>query len=201
MRLILASSSPRRKMLLRQICPDFDIIQPRVDEARHADEAPLRYARRLSREKAEAVRAAVNHADALILAADTVVLLPRQGSDADTGDLLGKPLDAADARRMLRLLRDRAHLVFTAFTLLKTASAPPPFTSHARTAVTMRDYSDAEIDAYINSGDPFDKAGAYAIQNETFRPVARIDGSFSNVVGLPLEETRDALRQLGFPVR
>ena len=193
MRLILASSSPRRKQLLRQIRADFDIIQPRVDETRHAGEAPLEYARRLSAEKAQAVAASLPHADALILAADTIVTLP------ESGDLLGKPDHADDARRMLRRLRGREHHVITAFTLLLTAFDPRLVTRHTRTVVTMREYSDAEIDAYIRSGDPFDKAGAYAIQSETFRPVARIAGSFSNVVGLPLTDLRHAMRQLGFP--
>ena len=118
---------------------------------------------------------------ALIIAADTIVL--------DGGALLGKPLDAGDARRMLRRLRGRAHEVVTAFTLKVAGDRPQVITGHARTVAHMRDYSDAELEAYINSGDPLDKAGAYAIQNEDFRPVARIEGSYTNVVGLPLDDS------------
>ncbi len=199
MRLILASSSPRRRQLLSQMDIDFDIIEPAIDESRHEDEAPLEYVRRLSREKAEAVAATLNAPPMLILSADTIVVLfaNKAGADQD-GELLEKPRDAADARRMLRALRARAHYVITAITLKRIGPPEQVITRHACTTVTMRDYSDAEIAAYIDSGDPFDKAGAYAIQNEAFHPVARIDGSYSNVVGLPLEEVKAALYEIGF---
>lgn len=199
MRLILASSSPRRWRLLSQTGLEFDIIEPAIDEARRAGEAPLDYARRLSREKAEAVAAALDASPALILSADTIVaLVPDAAGIAEDGELLEKPRDAADARRMLRALRARDHYVITAITLKRIGHPEQVITRHACTTVTMRDYSDAEIAAYIDSGDPFDKAGAYAIQNEVFRPVARIDGSYSNVVGLPLDEVKTALGELGF---
>ncbi|MCY4071564.1 MAG: Maf family protein [Chloroflexi bacterium] len=199
MRLILASSSPRRRQLLSQMGIDFDIIKPAIDEARREGEAPLDYARRLSREKAEAVAAALDASPALILSADTIVALAADAAGiAEDGELLEKPRDAADAGRMLRALRARAHYVITAITLKRIGPAEQVITRHARTTVYMRDYSDAEIAAYIDSGDPFDKAGAYAIQNEAFHPVARIDGSYSNVVGLPLEEVKAALYEIGF---
>ncbi len=191
MRLILASSSTRRRQLLARICSDFDIITPAIGEVRRAGEAPLAYARRLSREKAAVVLAMLDGAPALIIAADTIVL-------GQAGELLEKPRDAADARRMLSALRARAHQVITAITLQRIGCAQRVITRHALTTVTMRDYSDAEIAAYIASGDPFDKAGAYAIQNEAFHPVARIEGSYSNVVGLPLDEVRAALSELGY---
>ncbi len=202
MRLILASSSPRRRRLLSQTGLDFDIIEPAIDESRREGEAPLDYARRLSREKAEAVAAALDASPALILSADTIVALAT-GADgiAEDGELLEKPRDAADAGRMLRALRARAHYVITAITLKRIGRPERVITRHACTTVTMRDYSDAEIAAYIDSGDPFDKAGAYAIQNEVFRPVARIDGSYSNVVGLPLGEVKAALRDIGYRPR
>ena len=130
---------------------------------------------------------------ALIISADTIVL--------DGGELLGKPADAADARRMLRQLRGRAHVrSCTAFTLHRASDAPRVITRHARTLAYMRDFNDAEIEAYIASGDPLDKAGAYGIQNDAFRPVARIEGSYSNVVGLPLEALAEALTELGLAV-
>ncbi len=201
MRLILASSSPRRRQLLSRLGIDFDIIQPAIDESRRADEAPLDYARRLSREKAEAVAAALDAAPALILSADTIVILAADAAGRDeAGQLLEKPRDAADARRMLWALRTRVHQVITAITVKGMGPPERVITRHALTTVTMRDYSDAEIAAYIDSGDPFDKAGAYAIQNETFHPVARIDGSYSNVVGLPLDEVKAALREIGYPM-
>ena len=200
MRLILASSSPRRQELLTQLGLRFEIIKPEIDESRLDGENLIEYAERLSREKAEAVVNALDSSPTLVISADTIVILAADtiGVDQD-GELLGKPADAADARRMLQNLRNRAHQVITAFTVYLKAQPPRVITRHAETAVHMRDYSDAEIDAYIASGDPFDKAGGYAIQNEAFHPVARIEGSYSNVVGLPLDELQAALREVGCP--
>ncbi len=189
MKLILASSSPRRQALLTQVGLKFVVVKPEIDESRREGEAPLAYAERLSREKAAAVGASLAEEPALVIAADTIVIDPE-------GELLGKPADAADARRMLRRLRNRAHKVITAITLRRSCAPPQISTRHAQTLVHMRDYSDAEIEAYIASGDPFDKAGGYAIQSEAFRPAARIEGSYSNVVGLPLEQLLEALKQL-----
>lgn len=188
MRIILASSSPRRQELLRQLVRDFEVVKPDIDESRRFDEVLVDYAERLSREKAAAVIASLDGSPAIVIAADTIVI-DHQGA------LLGKPADAADARRMLRHLRARAHHVVTAFTVHRNSQPPQAYTGHARTAVYMRDYTEAEIDAYIASGDPFDKAGGYAIQNDSFHPVARIKGSYSNVVGLPLDELRQALHE------
>ncbi|MDE2635969.1 MAG: Maf family protein [Chloroflexota bacterium] len=190
MRIILASSSPRRQELLRQLLSGFEVIKPDIDESRLPEEDLVEYAERLSREKAAAVISSLDGRPSLVIAADTIVI-DREGA------LLGKPADAAEARRMLRHLRARAHHVVTAFTVHRNTQPPQAYSGHARTAVYMRDYTDAEIDAYIASGDPFDKAGGYAIQNESFQPVARIEGSFSNVVGLPLAELQQALNELG----
>ena len=190
MRIVLASSSPRRGELLKQLGLDFEVMKPDIDEARLAGEALVAYAERLSWQKAAAAATMLEVSPALIIAADTIVI-------DHEGGLLGKPAAAANARRMLRHLRGRDHHVVTAFTLRRTACPPRAITRHARTTVTMRDYSDAEIDAYIASGDPFDKAGGYAIQNEAFHPVARIEGSYSNVVGLPLDELQADLRAFG----
>jgi septum formation protein len=182
---ILASSSPRRRELLASLGVVFSVHKPAINEDQHPGEAPLDTVRRLSREKAEAVARQIDHS-AIILAADTVVICD--------GVLLGKPQDAEEARHMLLTLRDRDHEVCTSLTLLRPEHAP--ITEVTCTRVTMRAYTDDEIEAYIASGDPFDKAGSYAIQHPDFVPVAHIDGSYSNVVGLPLETLRTLLADL-----
>lgn len=193
MRFILASSSPRRKEIISEMIAEFEIIKPQIDETQHTGETPLDYVKRLSVEKAEAVAAKLDDA-AAILAADTVVILAADTIGIETnGEILGKPADADEARTMLKRLCDRDHRVCTAFTLLK---GDDRYTQVVCTTVTMRPYTDDEIDAYIATGDPFDKAGSYAIQHEGFHPVAKIDGSYSNVVGLPADEVRAALQQL-----
>ncbi len=200
MRFVLASGSPRRRELLASLGINFEIIKSDIDETQGADEAPYDYVRRLSIEKAETVAAKLSSA-AYILAADTVVILAADTLGVtDAGEILGKPVDAADARAMLYRLRGRDHVVCTALTLLALGDAPQRLTELTRTTVTMRDYSDAEIDAYIASGDPFDKAGGYAIQHEGFHPVERIDGSYSNVVGLPVETLKLMLERIGADV-
>ncbi|MCY3833106.1 MAG: Maf family protein [Chloroflexi bacterium] len=188
MRIILASSSPRRQQLLRELGLPFAVVKPDIDESRGDDESLLDYVKRLSLEKAEAEAVTLEDSAALVIAADTIVI-------DHEGDLLGKPADAAEARRMLRRLRNREHAVVTAFTILRTGDRPRAISGCVRTAVTMRDYSDEEIETYIASGDPFDKAGGYAIQNKSFKPVARIEGSYSNVVGLPLDELQQSLSE------
>lgn len=202
---ILASSSPRRRELLASLGIEFTIYKPEIAEAKRPDETPHEYVQRLSVEKAEAVAAQLAAADqlggpAMILAADTVVILAADtiGIEAD-GELLEKPSDAADARQMLRRLRGRPHQVVTAVTLLKLGHPTQRITRTTTTTVHMRAYSDDEIEAYIATGDPFDKAGSYAIQHEGFHPVERIEGSYSNVVGLPLETLKAALDTLGWP--
>jgi septum formation protein len=197
---ILASSSPRRRELLAGLGIAFTIIKPEIDETQRDGEAPLDYVRRLSREKAAAVATTLT-IPGTVLAADTVVIL---GADTlgidERGDILGKPADAADARQMLQRLRGRVHRVCTALTLLPVGNSTAALDGITRvtcTEVTMRDYRDTEIDAYIATGDPFDKAGSYAIQHETFAPVAHLEGSYSNVVGLPLETLREMLDTLG----
>lgn len=198
MQFVLASGSPRRRELLASLGIEFVVIKSDIDETQGADEDPYVYVRRLSGEKAQAVAARLAE-PSLVLAADTVVILA-----ADTigvtegGDVLGKPVDAADAHAMLRRLRGRGHVVCTALTLLKLDDQRQMLTDLTRTTVTMRAYTDAEIDAYIATGDPFDKAGAYAIQHEGFHPVERIDGSYSNVVGLPVETLKEMLVHIGF---
>ncbi len=181
-KLILASASPRRRDLLSRLGIPFEVVPAEIDEDFGAGR-PERVARRLAAAKAHAVAAL--RPQALVLAADTVV--------ACRGGLLGKPRDAAEAQAMLRLLRGRIHRVVTAVAVL-----PPgrrrPLVDHAVTRVTMRRYTDENIAASVARGDPFDKAGAYAIQDDTFRPVESYDGCYCNVVGLPLWT---AIRLLG----
>lgn len=208
MQLILASSSPRRRELLGSLGIPFTVIKPDIDETQRPGEPPLAYVRRLSREKAAAVGTRHVMSDAfdseIILAADTVVILGADTLGVDEhGDILGKPVDADDARNMLRRLRGRTHQVCTALTLcLIRAQNRPPLeyrTQVSRTDVTMRDYTDTEIDAYIATGDPFDKAGSYAIQHPVFQPVARIDGCYTNVVGLPVCTLKNMLAEIVWP--
>jgi MAF protein len=196
---ILASSSPRRRELITSLGINFTILKPDIDESIHEGEAPLDYVRRLSREKAAAVAAKVTD-DATILAADTIVILAADtmGIAAD-GEILGKPADPAESRAMLQRLRARPHQVCTAITLMRVGNGDPETVSDlTQTTVHMRDYTDAEIEAYIASGDPFDKAGGYAIQHEGFHPVALIDGCYNNVVGLPLCAVKRGLAQIGW---
>lgn len=184
--LILASASPRRRAFMRQLGLAFETVVADIDETPLADEKPEVLATRLAAVKAAAVshRVGRSRGEALIVASDTVVALE--------GHLLGKPADEADAERMLRLLRGRAHQVHTAITVLATAAGGQQ-TRLNTTTVTMRAYNDDEIAAYIATGDPMDKAGAYAIQHPTFAPVAILDGCFSGVMGFPLGDLRDLL--------
>lgn len=174
--LVLASSSPRRQTLLQLLGLPFRTRPANVDESPLPAEQPLEYALRLACEKARTTAAAVG-AGYFVLAADTIVV--------DQGQVLDKPVDAAAARRTLLQLRGRTHQVFTAL-----AVQPPDgqlrLTDVCETRVRMRPYSPAEIECYIDSGDPFDKAGAYAIQHPQFQPVEKLEGCYANVVGLPL---------------
>lgn len=194
--LVLASSSPRRKELLAGLGVSYSVYKPQVDETPRVGEPPLAYVARLALEKAQAVATQVQ-GEGVVLAADTVVILAADtiGVDAQ-GEILGKPADANEARAMLRALRGRDHLVVTAFVLLPL-NGGEPIQQLVKTTVTMRDYTDEEIEAYIATGDPFDKAGSYAIQHPEFRPVAALNGSYTNVVGLPVDEVRAALIQVG----
>ncbi|MEM9952123.1 MAG: Maf family nucleotide pyrophosphatase [Chloroflexota bacterium] len=199
MRFILASSSPRRRAIISEMIDEFEIIKPDIDETQHNNEAPLAYVKRLSREKAQAVAEQVLADDATILAADTVVILAADTIGIEeNGEILGKPIDADDAKAMLTRLRNRPHFVCTAFTLMRGRYH---VTEVVSTKVHMRDYSDAEIDAYIATGDLFDKAGSYAIQHEGFHPVREIEGSYSNVVGLPADEVRQELIRAGIAIK
>ena len=172
--LILASNSPRRRQLLALTGWNFTVSAADVDESVLANESPTDYVLRLAETKARAVKA---DADQLILAADTTVV--------DGTDILGKPGDSAEAIAMLKRLRGHSHQVYTGIALFRPSDGLL-LKDLCLTDVPMRDYSDEEIDAYVQTGDPLDKAGAYAIQHPEFQPVARMDGCFASVMGLPV---------------
>ena len=172
--LILASNSPRRRQLLALTGMPFVVSVANVDESQLANENPADYVLRLAETKARAIQA---QADQVILAADTTVV--------DGSDILGKPRDEAEAIQMLTRLRGHTHQVYTGIALLRVRDGLL-LKDLCITDVPMRDYSDEELRAYVESGDPLDKAGAYAIQHPGFRPVARMDGCFASVMGLPV---------------
>ena len=213
--LILASSSPRRQELLREIGIPFQVHAANINEDQFASEAPIAYALRLAREKAEAV--AAQYPQSYVLGADTIVVID--------GEVLGKPQDHADAARMLRLLSGRAHEVTTAVSLIApktiaSSAVPPNLLAQGRfspntipsekvaqstlaqtrastTKVYFREIAEAEIQQYVAGGEPMDKAGAYAIQGGASRWTDRIEGEFSNVVGLPLSLVTEMLKITG----
>lgn len=187
-RWVLASASPRRRALIALLGHPVEVLPVPADETPWPGEDPVGYAVRLARAKLEA--AIPQAPDALIIAADTVV-------DFE-GEILGKPADAAAARAMLRALRGRPHSVHTAIALYHPLRKERQL-EVATARVAMRPYTDAEIEAYIATGDPFDKAGAYAIQHPTFRPAAGVEGCYAAVVGLPLCHLARALRRWGWP--
>lgn len=184
MRLILASASPRRAELLASAGYEFDVAPTDVDETPEVAESPESYALRVARDKAIAASASCRHQDNVVLAADTVVVVD--------GQILGKPKDSADARRMLRLLSNGVHEVHTAVVARTPAGER---TELVTTRVRFVPLDDAEIDWYIASGEPEGKAGAYAIQGRAARFIDRIEGSWSNVVGLPLATVARMLKR------
>lgn len=183
MPLILASASPRRSELLRNAGIVFTIEPADIPEQPQPDEQRLQYAQRLARDKARAVFA--RHSDNVVLGADTIVVVQ--------GHLLEKPRDAPDAARMLRLLSGRDHQVITGVSLI----APGLEQTEAEvTEVRFSTLSEDEIEYYVGTGEPMDKAGAYAIQGKASRWVECIDGCYFNVVGLPVPRVYRMLRAL-----
>lgn len=186
--LYLASASPRRRALLGELGLPFTPAATDIDERALPGETPLDYTRRLAIAKA---RAAPGRP---ALGADTTVVLD--------GRILAKPADAAEARTMLRALRARQHTVVTAVALawhdpVAAGGGERVAVDHRATLVHMRAYTEAELAAYIATGDPFDKAGGYAIQHRGFAPVAAIEGCYFNVVGLPVCAVRQLLLEAG----
>ena len=205
--LVLASASPRRQELLRNAGIQFVVEPADVDETPLPDEGARHCAERLAREKA--LKVWRTHPQDLVLGADTVVVVD--------GTVLGKPADAADAARMLRMLAARTHEVITGVCMVKSVSSPESRvpglgsgsvgeggkqnpearTSSEITLVTVSEISDQEIADYVRTGEPMDKAGAYAIQGRASRWIPRIEGDYSNVVGLPVGLVYRWLRTYG----
>lgn len=187
MRLILASASPRRAELLRAAGLEFDVVTADVDETPRDGEPPATYVRRLAAEKSAA---AMSHAGSafsptVILGADTTVVVD--------GEILGKPLDDDDAARMLRRLSGRRHEVLTGVSLRQGAYEVGRVET---TAVDVAPLSDADVAWYVASGEGRDKAGAYAVQGLASRFIRRIEGSYSNVVGLPVAAVFELMREM-----
>jgi MAF protein len=189
--LVLASNSPRRRELLALGGWMFHTRSTETDESQLSGEAPGTYVLRLAEGKARAC-AATAHADQTILAADTAVV--------DGKDILGKPKDMAEAAALLHHLRGHSHQVYTGIAVLRMSDGAL-ITNLCVTDVPMRDYSDDEVAAYVATGDPLDKAGAYAIQHLTFHPVEGLSGCYASVMGLPLCHLTRALRQLDIAPR
>ena len=197
--LVLASQSPRRRTLLAEAGFEFIVDVAAVDERVHFAEMAEAYVKRIALLKATEV--GEKYPDAFVLAADTTVVLPQNNSrhagpesiSLDGARVLGKPQDDEEARKMLSELSGRSHLVLTAITLLCESKQ---FVSERliKTLVTFRKLDADDIERYIRSGEPFDKAGGYGIQGLAASFVAAIDGSYTNVVGLPLAEVVEALK-------
>lgn len=187
--LLLASNSPRRKQLLALGNWKFNVAVSDVDESQVNGETPQEYVSRLARAKAltAAAKAAPEN---IIIGSDTAVV--------DGNEILGKPKDEEDARRMLKQLRGRTHQVFTGVAVYRVDDGSM-LTELCVTDVPMRAYSDDEITAYVNTRDPMDKAGAYAIQHPGFQPVESMNGCYASVMGLPMCHVLRTLRKLGTP--
>jgi septum formation protein len=180
-KVILASASPRRRQLLAGAGIEFDVIESMVPEQHVAGESPRDYALRMARDKARAVSS--RFPDAIVVGADTIVVCDAQ--------ILEKPADATDARRMLAMLSSRTHTVVTAFALARAGKILE--SSPVESQVTFRKLTDAEIDAYVATDEPFDKAGAYGIQGVGGGFISHVEGSRDNVMGLPTERVVAAL--------
>lgn len=185
MHLLLASASPRRAELLTSAGFTFDVRPADVDETPRTDESPSTYALRVARDKAEAASASCRKPGTVVLAADTVVVAG--------GRILGKPADRADAESMLKTLSGAVHDVLTAVVLRRDGREVAEVVA---TQVHLLPLSDAEIGWYIESGEPEGKAGAYAIQGRAARFIDRIEGSWSNVVGLPIHAVYRLMQEL-----
>jgi septum formation protein len=186
-RLVLASQSPRRREMLGGLGIPLEVRPAHTDEAVLAGEAPRDYVLRVAREKARAV------AGGMVLAADTAVVLG--------AEVLGKPTGADDARRMLRALSGTVHEVLTAVCVRRSDPGPQlELDAVVATRVRFAPLSASAIEWYVESGEPLDKAGAYAIQGAGGAFVVSVEGSVSNVVGLPLSETVELLARAGLPL-
>ena len=187
--LVLASTSPRRRELLSCLGINFRVVPPSTLENMKPNETPKEMVERLALSKALSVARSL--AGGLVVGADSVVVLD--------GRVLGKPINSAQAREMLRSLRSREHQVMTGVALVDADDQGAHVTSES-SLVTMRDYSDDQLEAYVASGEPMDKAGAYAVQDRVFRPAEQLEGCYTNVMGLPLCSLVDMLQDAGLEV-
>jgi len=187
--LILASASPRRRQLIALLGLPFEVCAADVKEHPQDDEHPRDLVRRLSEDKVRAVASSVR--GGLVVGADTIVVLE--------GEILGKPADANAALLMLHRLRGQAHQVYTGVSVLDPATGRLS-SIVVRSTVWMRAYSDEEMMAYVRGGGPLDKAGGYAIQDGVFQPVARVEGCYANVMGLPLCHLYRLLTEMGVSI-
>ena len=185
--LTLASASPRRRQLLQALGMHFQVQPSSVPEEPEPSELPIDLVRRLALAKARAVAAGVS--EGLVIGADSVVV--------HQGDILGKPATVEEARGMLARLRANTHQVFSGVAVVDAATGKHRLASET-TPVLMREYSDSEVEDYIASGSPMDKAGAYGVQDADFHPASSVQGCYSNVVGLPLCTLLDVLREMGY---
>ena len=185
-KLILASGSPRRAEILRAVGWPFEVVAPNVDEKRFAAEDAVSYVRRLAQLKAETVAAKVS--EGLVLGADTVVVID--------GEILGQPRNDEEARRMLQSLNGKWHDVLTGVALARSGQASQSLIDHETTRVRFSQMSDVEIDWYVSTGEPRDKAGAYAIQGKAALFIEEIEGDYFNIVGLPVRLVYELLRKL-----
>lgn len=187
--LLLASQSPRRQELLRQIGVDYQVIHATIDETPRLNEAPFSYVQRIARDKAIAARAQQTDAHAPILTADTIVTVNDM--------ILGKPKDYADYERMMQSLSGKTHQVHSAIALQwRGEFVTKTCTSH----VTFAPLPQAFIEAYWQTGEPCDKAGGYAVQGIMARYIQNINGSYSGIMGLPLFELSEALDNIGYNI-
>ena len=174
--LILASSSPRRAEILKAVDWPFEVQPTETDESMQADESATAYVQRLAQAKAMSI--AAERPSALVLGADTVVVID--------DEVLGKPRDARDARRMLQRLQNRRHEVLTGVALVRQSTGQRRI-AYERTVVKFREMSDSEIDWYVATGEPLDKAGAYGVQGCAALFIEGVEGDYWNVVGLPVQ--------------
>ena len=182
---MLASRSPRRAEILRAVGWPFEIMVAGVDETLKPNESPDEYVRRLSSAKANAVASRVEHG--LVLGADTTVVVDNH--------ILGQPSDGDDARRMLKLLSGRWHEVLTSVALVRAGGTATPVEAIETTRVRFAELSDVEIDWYVSTGEPLDKAGAYGIQEKAALFVEEIQGDYFNVMGLPIRLVYELVRR------
>ncbi len=187
--IVLASTSPRRIEMMKQLNFDIKVVAPEADETPKRGENPKALVKRLARDKARSVMKRARSTKAIVLAADTIVVSP-------AGKILGKPVDVADAKRMLKALSGKTHIVHTGYCLIGTEPGSElELVRVVTTRVTMRGLNPKQIEAYIKTKEPMDKAGSYGAQGIGMGLIEKIAGSYSNVIGLPLSHVMQDLEE------